>query len=315
MKVAIWCAALVACAAPTTHETATAVTDLACREVTLGWGEAPGQLGLRPALPDTRARGPEADAVAPDGNVLVLDELNARVLAISPGGTTRVAITGIARDAEDLAVAADGAIAVFSPLQARTWMFEPDGSPAGTVGVDRTLRHLAGISVGPSRQIVARTAFQEMFDAGSPAAPVALATMIGGKREGAFELADGRTVAVTASGGHVQLLVRAATKDRQPIEATYVLPGRVDAASVVGVTGTVACVRAEQVDQQETLVVSRRAVCVDASTGRVVLDTPLAKPGLYVPHTELAVGGSPAVIAWMSPQPGGMTAHVCEVPR
>jgi hypothetical protein len=56
-------------------------------------------------------------------------------------------------------------------------------------------------------------------------------------------------------------------------------------------------------------------VCVDARTGRVVVDAPLAKPGLYVPHTELAVGGSPAVIALLSPQADGMIAHVCEVPR
>ena len=312
MKVTTWCVALCACASPTTHESAAAL-DVGCRDLTVAWGDAPGQLGLRPALPDSRAHGPEAVAVAPDGSVLVLDELHARVLALAPGGTTRIAVTGIAPDAEDLAVAADGAVAAFSPLQARAWMFEPDGSPAGTVAVDRSIRHLTGIAVGPSRQLVVRTAFQEMFDAGSPAAPVALATMLGGKREGAFVLADGRTVAVTAAGGHAQLLVRDAAKDRAPIEATYALPDRVDAAILVGATGTIACMRAEQVDQQGTLVVSRRAVCIDASSGRVVLDTPLAKPGLYVPHTELAVGGS--TIALLSPQAAGMTAHVCEVPR
>ena len=69
-----------------------------------------------------------------------------------------------------LRVDQDGIITVFAGTGSST--FNGTQGPATQIALNNS--NAAGIAVGPSRQIVVRTAFQEMFDAGSPAAPVAL---------------------------------------------------------------------------------------------------------------------------------------------
>src|SRR5262245_48887819 len=56
---------------------------------TLPWGTGQGQVGLRPAAKDLPAEGPSAVAVGPEGEVLVLDRLNERVVEITAGGQVR----------------------------------------------------------------------------------------------------------------------------------------------------------------------------------------------------------------------------------
>jgi hypothetical protein len=288
----------------------------ACRTTELAWGHGAGEVGLRPALPEARAWGPPAVAVAPSGEVLVLDALNARVLAVGARGEARVAAAGIAIDAEDLAVGADQALAVFSSLQARTWLFEPDGTPAGSVALDRAFRHMTGLSIGPSRQLAFRSAYQETFRIGSPSAPLDLASSLASKREGAFLLADGRGVAVRAAGGRASLLVVDNPADRRSTVVTaYDLPGAVDAAQLVGLSGTTACVRTERLDAAPTVVVHRRAVCLDVRSGRVTLDRALAVPGIYQPRHELALGGSPPRLAMVHATPDALAVTTCEVAR
>ena len=291
-----------------------------CREVALPWGAGPGEVGLQPAVPERPARGPQAVAVAADGAVLVLDAVNGRVVRVDASGAAGVAIAAVPRDAEDLAAGADGALAVYSPLQARAWVFVPDGAPAGELALDRAIRHVTGIALGASRRLVLRTAYQETLVAGSPAAAAALATVLHGKREGAALLADGRGVAVRAAGGAAALFVVDSPAGRRATTvASHDLPGRVDAAQVFGLAAgsSVACLRAEQVDQDVALRVTRRAVCVDALTGRVALDVPLRPPGLYQPAQELAVGGAPGqpIVAALHAAPAGLTITTCEVAR
>lgn len=287
-----------------------------CRATTLAWGDAAGRAGLRPAVPESPAWGPQAIAVAPSGEAQVLDAVNQRILAIGAAGDVRVAATGIARDAEALAVGEDGALAVFSPLQGKAWLLDADGAPAGEVAIDRAFRHVTGLAVGRSRQVLVRTAYQETFNVGSPAAPIDLATTLAGKREGAFVLADGSGVAVRASGGAAELVVVSNPADRRStVRATHAVPGRVDAAMLIGVAGDVACVRTEQLAQDEALRVQRRAVCVDVTTGSVRIDLPLAAPGLYVPRQELAVGGAAPRLAALEATKDGLIVRTCEVGR
>jgi hypothetical protein len=226
-----------------------------------------------------------------------------------------VAATGIARDAEDVAVGADGAFVVWSPLQAKAWLFEPGGAAIGEVSIDRAFRHVTGVSLASSRRVAIRTAYQETFVVGSPAAPVDLATSLTGKREGAFVLADGRGVAVRASAGTAELdVVTNPAGRRSTIERSYAIPGRVDAAMLVGLSGTTACARVERLStERETVDVSRRAVCMDLETGRVLLDLPLPRPGLYLPRQELAMTGG--TLAAIHAAPEGLVVRTCEVAR
>lgn len=290
-----------------------------CRETRLVWGTDSTAVGFTPGGPEYLARGPQAVAVAPDGTTLVLDNVNARVIAIATDGTPRVVATGIARDAEDLAAGEGGAFAVYSPLQARAWIFDADGAPAGTVAIDRSIRHITGIALGTSRQVLVRTAYQETLVVGSPAAPVELATTLAGKREGAFLLDATRGLATRATDAGLQLVVTSNTPGRRSTaRASFTVPGAAMAAQLVGATADLACMRTEHVTQAtQALSVSRRAVCMNATTGAVALDRALAAPSTYLPAHELALGG-PATqprVAMLEPTSDALVVRTCEVAR
>jgi hypothetical protein len=311
---------LCACTATSPDPRGTALSPLgqpSCRDTELPWGPGPAQIGLRPGGEEHLGRGPQAVAVAPDGDVLVLDTVNGRVVAIDPRGDVRIAVDGLARDAEDLAVGADGAIAVWSPLQGKAWVFGDGGAAEGTISVDRALRQTVGISLGASRQLLVRSAYQETLSAGSPAAPVDLATMLAGKREGAFLLADGRGVSTRKTADGAALIVTANPAGRRATTlATHPIPGPADAAMPFGVAGDLACVRTERVEQPaDRLSVTRRAVCLHATTGRVVTDLALGAPGPYLPAHELAVGGTTPVLAVLQPSTDHVVVRTCEVAR
>jgi hypothetical protein len=287
-----------------------------CRTTVLEWGAGPGQVGLLAGGEEHLARGPQAVAIAPGGDVLVLDSVGGRVLAIDSSGASRIAVDGIPHDAEDLAIGADGAIAVWSPLQAKAWMFDEHGVPIGTVAVDRAIRNVTGIGLGASHQLVVRTAYQETLSAGSPAAPVTLPTMLAGKREGAFLLTGGRGVSVRANGTSAALVITDNPLGRRAsTRATYPLPGDITAAMPVGLASDIACLRTEQVDQTDRLHVARRAVCMDATTGQVRMDLALAAPDLYLPAHELAVGGATPSVAMLEPSAEHLVVRTCEVAR
>lgn len=282
-----------------------------CREATLPW--SPEGAGLRPAAAESRAWGPPSVAVAPGGDVLVLDALHERVLRVH-GERVAVAAAGIPRDAEDVAVGDDGAFAVWSPLQARAWLFEPDGTAIGQVAIDRAFRHVVGIALESSRRIAIRTAYQETLTIGSPALPVDLATSLAHRREGAFVLADGRGVIARATAGSGQLGVVDNTPGRRStVRTSHAIPGRVDALALIGVSGTIACARVEQLEPAAAVVVHRRAVCLDLDSGRVVLEVALPKPGLYLPRQELALGAGR--LAALHATAEGLVVRTCEVGR
>jgi hypothetical protein len=281
-----------------------------CREQTLAWGSG---VGLRPAALDSRAWGPQSIAIAPNGSALLLDAVNQRVLRLA-NGDVRVVATNIARDAEDIAIGADGAFAVWSPLQAKAWMFESSGEAIGEVSIDRAFRHVTGVAMTTSRRLAIRTAYQETFVVGSPAAPVDLATSLTAKREGAFLLADGRGVVVRAKDGAAELRVMDETPGRRAtVRAMHSIPGRVDAAMLVGASGTTACMRVEKLEGETAVAVSRRAVCIDVETGRIALDVALPQPGIYLPRQELALGGGKLVALHAATD--GLVVRTCEVAR
>src|SRR5262245_39985618 len=70
----------------------------------LAWGSGPAQVGLRPAATELPAEGPSSVAVGPSGDVVILDRLNERLLAIGLDGAVR-AQAQVARDVEHVAIA------------------------------------------------------------------------------------------------------------------------------------------------------------------------------------------------------------------
>mgnify|MGYP001547127672 CR=1 FL=1 len=277
----------------------------------LPWGGGAGQVARVRAATEFMAQGPSAVALAPDGAVLVLDRLNGRVLRVTDRDVGAVATVPV--DGEDLAVGADGTLAVWSLLRSRVWLRDHRGADRGHVDVSRHLRGGLGITLGASRQVYLHVAHQETYRLGSPAAPVALTQVLRSKREGAFTLADGRGVAVRRrADGQAELwLFRAGLRGPQ---SRLALPGKVLAARVVGVTGNTACLRLERAAATKTprIAVTRRLVCVDVDHGGVRLDRALPLPPArsYLPRRELAVGGDPARVAFVSPQADGLHVSV-----
>lgn len=280
----------------------------------LAWGSGPAEAGLRRAITEHPAMGPSAIAVAPDGTPLVLDRLNQRVLRLAEGGRPPQVIAQAPEDAEDLAISPDGVLALYSPLRARVWVYGDD-APA-ELSVPRLIREVRGVTLGRSRQILVDTAYQETYSLGSPSVPQSEAAIFGQRREGAALLADGRGVAVhLLADGRPELLLRR-PGERLAAAARIPLPEQVLAARVVGVAGRAVCLRLEQAQATSgpAFNVSRRVVCHDVDSGARLLARDLPAPGLYLPSRELAVGGTPARVAFLHATPAGLRIETMALP-
>jgi hypothetical protein len=107
------------------------------------WGDGPGEFGI-----DEQLSGPSSYDVAPDGDVVVLDRVNERLVRISPRGRTSTSAIELTTGAADLAVAPDGSLAVLYASAvdgARVERFAADGGrPLGEIelasGVGNAIR-------------------------------------------------------------------------------------------------------------------------------------------------------------------------------
>jgi hypothetical protein len=281
-------------------------------EQLLPWGHGPAAAGLRPAVAERLAAGPSAVAVAPDGAVLVLDRLNRRVLRLADDGRPPQIVAEAPEDAEDLAAGDDGTLALYSPWRALVWV-HGGGAPA-TMAVPRGLRGVQRLGVGPSRQVLLHTAYQETFSLGSPAVPQTEAAVLAQHREGAVQLDDGRGAAVRLlPDGRPELLLRR-PGERLDRAERFALPERVLAARLVGAAGPAVCLRLEQAGPGPGFTVQRQVVCHDTQSGARLLQRDLPAPGRYVPAREVAVGGSPARVAFIEAAPDGLRVHSVPLP-
>lgn len=283
------------------------------------WGSGDAQVGLQPPATDSPASGVPSLAVAADGSVLLLDRLNRRIVRLdrhlNPRGPWTVA--EIPPDAEDVAVAADGATAAYSPLRARVWLHH-DGNPIGEVHVPRGLRELQTISVGPSRNVLARSAHQETYRLGPPSAPQSLATVLHSKREGAYQRHDGVGIATRLDAKRrPELLVIGRDGERTRTVARHALGDEtVLSARVVGLEGDLACVRLEHRLAAPGFRVGRSVVCLDTRSGDRVFERDLgAVRDVYVPRRSFATGGNPARLVYIEPSDAGLRVLAWDLVR
>ncbi len=101
----------------------------------LPWGDGEGELG-RKVLDQGASEGPMSFAVAPDGDLVVLDQVNRRVLRVTPDGAL-VRETPIPTDTyQDVAVAPDGTVVVLDRLvRTALLVLDEDGGPGREVPV------------------------------------------------------------------------------------------------------------------------------------------------------------------------------------
>jgi hypothetical protein len=94
----------------------------------------------------------------------------------------------------------------------------------------------------------------------------------------------------------------------------FALPEPVLAARLVGAAGPAVCLRLEQAAAGAAFAVRRQVVCHDTQSGARLLQLDLPAPGLYVPAREVAVGGSPARVAFLEPTVEGLRVRVVPLP-
>ena len=277
----------------------------------LKWGSEDGAIGLRPNAEDHLAQGAAAIAVAPNGDVLVLDGVNHRVLSVGKDGATHTAISNLPTDADDLAIGTDGAVAIYGALSQRVTIFD-HGQRAQEIAIPRIFHDVDRIAIGASRRVSFRTGLGETLELGSPSFPLPLDVTLASKKEGAVLLRDhsGVRAEVTRDrDGHTRaalVRVRSGSSDqRASVVSSYALDA--DGIHLVGAAGNVACARLEHVSEAGGAIsVKREAACVDMDSNRETLRVNLGAPGIYVPRGELAVGGAPAVLAFALPDDDGL---------
>lgn len=314
-------AALAGCAADpprggqSTGEARSSSEKAAWQSRTLPWGRGSGEVALRKGATDFPAEGPSSVAVASDGEVLILDRWNERVIGVSLDGAA-VTRGAVPSDAEHLAASPKAApgfvMAAWSPLHGKVTLLDRGGS-LGEVAIPRELTDTMRIEVGLSHRVAAVSAYQETVQLGSPRAPLDLAAASRTRREGAAFLADGRGVAARVTEANGEIFVYAKDKlgdDEKPkVDWTYSVPGPVSAVRVVGAVGKAICARVERVTQPELtgpLSVDREVLCVEAESGRTLLRRSLGRPGIAAVHEDLAVGGEPPAVAFIRPDEAGL---------
>jgi hypothetical protein len=251
------------------------------------WGSGAGEVGLRAAVPERAAFGAPAVAVGARGEVFVLDAVNQRILRV---GKEPKPFGAVPLDADDLAISADGAYAVRRAMSPKVLVLDPAGQRLGEVDASG-VGDVATVALGASRRVVVSTAFQETYALGSPSAPQLPQAIARSRKVGADLLPGGDGVVTVAKDGNAELRVITQAADQEGhAEARASWPlGRADSARVVGVSGSVVCMRLEHVETAAdgSLKVDREARCLDTSSGVTVFRTDLAAPGLYVPRREL----------------------------
>lgn len=267
------------------------------------WGSHDQQVGFLPRTAERRAAGVSAVAFGPGGALYLLDRLNGRVLQVQQGElkiAARVSIT-----AEELSVGPTGTLAVYSPLHAEVRLFD-GGMTTGEVSIPRVLRQIQSIVVGPSRSISVQNAYQETLALGPPALPQSLETILHSRRRGAAFLPDGTGIAARLTpDGSPELMLLGPT-EKAPLKARFPLGNKALAARIIGAEGYTVCLRLERAAPGEGFNVLRQAVCLDARSGQRLLEKDSARPGLFLPRRELALGGTPPRLAFIKPEQGGL---------
>lgn len=262
---------------------------------------------LRPAQPEQLAFGPQAVAVDPQGDALVLDSVRGRLVRV--GGATTALPFVLPPASEDLIGFADGAIAVYRPVDRGVHLFGREGQPQGSLRVPSVLTEVGLLEADASHRVWVQDAFQESALLGSPHAPLDDASVLRSRRDGVW---GGVEVIVKAGVARLRVLGQG---ERKTIERELVIGRGVRSGLIVGRAGATVCARTERLIGGATVRVAREAVCVDTTTGRETLRTALPAPGLYAPRRELALGGSPLQLAHIEPRAEGLVVRRWAVGR
>jgi hypothetical protein len=172
----------------------------------LSWGRADSAIGLDSGREQSRI-GPSAFDVAPDGSVVVLDQVNGRLVRLRPGAEPSHVAIDFAGGEGDLAVGGEGAIYVLdssgTPL---VRSFTAAGAPIAVTRLAETTADM--VRAGPGGPLVHAYPSEMWLPTGAGSPPLAPEQQLAGALP-ARSVEDGLGVVVRASPGEVKLaLVR-----------------------------------------------------------------------------------------------------------
>jgi hypothetical protein len=170
------------------------------------WGRGDSAIGLDSGREQSRI-GPSAFDVAPDGSVVVLDQVNRRIVRSRPGARPTGVPIDFTGGEGDLAVGGDGTIYVLdssgTPLLRS---FTAAGVPISATPLAQTTADM--VRAGPGGPLVHAYPSEMWLPTGAGRPPLAPDQQLAGARS-ARSVADGLGVVVRASPGEVKLaLVR-----------------------------------------------------------------------------------------------------------
>lgn len=116
--------------------------------VSFDWGAGDGSLG-RSRQPEGNPEGPMSLTVAPDGTVVVLDQVNGRLVRLDASGRPLAAVPIPLQAPQDVVVAADGTLVAIDRLVDKAIaIIGPDGKPRGELPLEGKGMPEGGASTG-----------------------------------------------------------------------------------------------------------------------------------------------------------------------
>ena len=196
-------------------------------EIWLPWGDTEGELGLLPPAEERSPQGPLSLTVDNDGSLWVLDQINQRLVHLSPNGDWLGSMDS-PPGATDLYAGPDGSLFVLSLINRRVTVIDSEGRTE-QIRVPMALRQVAGIIVDASGHLLLTTAYENTYDLGIPGAWIPWPDLLHTVTEGLPGTSGGPRFRPSLHQDRAALLHRSSSE--MPFE-TWVLPNTVGAASV-----------------------------------------------------------------------------------
>lgn len=253
-------------------------------EIFLPWGDGVGELGLLPPAEERRPEGPCALAVAPDGTLWVLDQVNWRLVHLSPSGDwigELVAPPG----ASDLYVGPDGNLFVMSLVNHRVTIIDSEDEREH-VPIPMAFRTIARIFVDSRGHLLVVNSHENSYDLGMPGAWIPWPDLLHTAREGVPGVSEGRRYQPILIDDQAALLHQPSQDeppetwnlpDTQNVRSIVILDSKPDGSALVLL----------ETDSDDGVV--RTVRLVDPNQGNVAQLT-LPRHPYTPPFRELAVG-------------------------
>ena len=269
-------------------------------EIWLPWGNGSGEVGLLPPAEERIPQGPLSLAVDNDGSLWLLDQVNHRLVHLSPNGDW-LGFMDSPPGATDLFVGLDGSLFVLSLINRRVTVIDSNGGTE-QVQIPMALRHVAGILVDSRGHLLLTTAYENTYDLGVPGAWIPWPDLLHTVAEGLPGTSGGPRFRPLLHRDRAALLHRSSSQI--PFE-TWILPDTVGAASVTLLDSkpdgsVVVLLEWVHDDGVERLV---RLLDPDAGT---IDEVELAPSPFTFPFREIAIGPS-GVLHRLYSQPDGLT--------